>query len=99
MGSTQKAENPLAFSCSTISCIPLRHTVARPEDRLSRWYAMENIFAELVSYPCNVESVGKLVEQIQPDLDGIFFTGYFFFSFNRALCGLRGRGAFGGQFT
>lgn len=41
----------------------------------------QNIFAELVSYPCNVESVGKLVEQIQPDLDGIFFTGYFFFSY------------------
>lgn len=43
--------------------------------------APQNIFAELVSYPCNVEGVGKLVEQIQPELDGIFFTGYFFFSY------------------
>ena len=43
--------------------------------------APQNIFAELVSYPCNVEGVGKLVEQIQSELDGVFFTGYFFFSY------------------
>jgi hypothetical protein len=41
----------------------------------------ENIYAELVEYPCTGEEVGNLVRRIQPELDGIFFTGYFFFSY------------------
>lgn len=40
-----------------------------------------SIFAELLELPCVAENVSWVVEQNQPQLDVILFTGYMFFSY------------------
>ena len=42
---------------------------------------VKNRFLDIETFSCNAEEVGPLVERVQPQLDGILFTGYFPFSY------------------
>lgn len=41
----------------------------------------ENIFEEILPFPCSSEETGKIVSRVQREVDGILFTGYFPFAY------------------
>lgn len=44
-------------------------------ERIRSVIRMEDAYMEYVEYPCNLHKVAELLERVQPELDGILFTG------------------------
>ena len=45
-------------------------------ERIRSMIRMEDAYAEYVEYPCSLRKVAELLEKVQPELDGILFTGF-----------------------